>query len=492
MNGRTRAAVLAAATLAMAAAPVALGQEWSLGVDRAVNIGGEAWTGPDGAVVQFTPPFSSGTALISLLVNGVSRGSSGYFGFSGQGQWHFASLQDGAYTARVRLESTHVCRGWMCNWQTSTRNTTFRVDRTPPSPPSLGTDPSGPRTSSDPIEWWPSTDWGAGVAAYELSVDGVQRARIEPGACTHVCQATLEPSLLPDGPHAVSVRATDGVGNASDSGQVALTISDTPTVELVSPPKFVIAGRTATVTARGATPNHSPLTYAWDTDGNGSFETDTGDSPTVRISPKADITLAVQVTAAGGQQATASAPIDVRKTPPSDEPGVTINDGDRFTREAEVTLSMSWPDGATGMRIATDGSFKGATTVPVAPTATITLKADDNALLPHVVYVRFQGAGIDARETYTDDIILDTTPPVIQQVAATPISAKAVRVTTRVRDAVSGPKRLQVARSVSVQGTTVAYAPTVRAAVKGSKVAVRVADAAGNWSRWKTVAARER
>ena len=165
-------------------------------------------------------------------------------------------------------------------------------------------------------------------------------------------------------------------------------------------------------------------------------------------------------------------------------------ESDRFTRDANVTLSLSWPDGATGMKIATDGGFKGATTVPIAPTATVQLTGDDNTLLPHVVYVRFSGAGIDARETYTDDIILDTTPPVIEKVSAERVGAKAVRVSTRVRDAVSGPQRLQVARSVSAQGTTVAYAPAVRAAVKGRKVAVRVADGAGNWSKWKTVATK--
>ena len=171
---------------------------------------------------------------------------------------------------------------------------------------------------------------------------------------------------------------------------------------------------------------------------------------------------------------------------------MTINDGDRFTRDPDVTLSLSWPDGATGMKIATDGGFKGATTVPVAPTATVQLAADDNSLLPHVVYVRFSGAGLDARETYTDDIILDTIPPVIDTAVAKPVGTKAVRVTTRVRDAVSGPRSMQVTRAVTTPGTTVAYAPSVRAPMKGRRVSIRVADAAGNWSKWKSVVTRRR
>ena len=91
-----------------------------------------------------------------------------------------------------------------------------------------------------------------------------------------------------------------------------------------------------------------------------------------------------------------------------------------------------------------------------------------------------------------DDIILDTNPPVIDRAVATPITTKAVRVTTRVRDAVSGPRSMQVTRAVTTPGTTVAYAPSVRAPMKGRRVSIRVADAAGNWSKWKSVVTRRR
>jgi len=38
----------------------------------------------------------------------------------------------------------------------------------------------------------------------------------------------------------------------------------------------------------------------------------------------------------------------------------------------------------------------------------------------------------------------------------------------------------------------VAYAPSVRVPMKGRRVSIRVADAAGNWSKWKSVVTRRR
>ena len=490
MNRPTRVALATAALTALTATSCSLAQASNLWFDPAVMVAGVPWTGPAGASVHFTSWFTSGTGRAELRVGGRYAGSSETFGVGGESSYTWTSLADGAYTARIYLESDHICNGWRCNWSAGyLPSADFRVDRTPPSEPTVLTG-GQPQPSSTPMKWSRSSDDGVGLDGYQLLVDGITQAQLGASECGGDCSASLNPSLLPDGLHSVVVRATDLLGNAVDSPLTQVTVADTPSVSLVSPPRYVISGRAVDISARGAIANGSPLTYEWDTDGNGTYDTDTGAVAKVRLSPSKDVTLRVRATAPGGGVDTDSAAIDLRTAPPSDEPGVTINDGDRFTRDAKVTLSLSWPDGATGMKIATDGGFKGATTVPIAPTATVQLTGDDNSLLPHVVYVRFSGAGIDARETYTDDIILDTTPPVIQQASASRLSNKAVRVTTRVRDAVSGPHRLQVARTVSTRGATVAYAPTVRAPAKGSKVALRVADAAGNWSKWKTVATK--
>ena len=492
MNRSTRVALAAAALTAMTVTPAALGQQSGVWIDPAVMVAGVPWTGQAGATVRFTPGFASGTGRAELRMSGRYLGGSGTFGVGGESSYTWQSLADGAYTTRIYVESDHICNGRICSWQSGyLAQADFRVDRTPPSEPSVITD-GEPQESSTAITWSRSTDGGVGMDGYQLLLDGTTQAQRGASQCGGDCSESLDPLLLPDGPHTVAVRATDLLGNATDSPLVQIMVADTPTVALVNPPRYVIAGNPVDISASGAIANGSPLTYSWDTDGNGTFDTDTGTVAVVRVRPTKTMRVAVEVTAPGGGTATDSAPIELRKTPPSGDAGVTINDGDRFTRDPDVTLSLSWPDGATGMKIATDGGFKGATTVPVAPTATVQLAADDNSLLPHVVYVRFSGAGLDARETYTDDIILDTIPPVIDTAVAKPVGTKAVRVTTRVRDAVSGPRSMQVTRAVTTPGTTVAYAPSVRAPMKGRRVSIRVADAAGNWSKWKSVVTRRR
>ena len=57
-----------------------------------------------------------------------------------------------------------------------------------------------------------------------------------------------------------------------DPSVAKLTLNDPPTVD-AGGPYTVWAGFTVSVSATGSDPNGDPLTYAWDLDDNGSFET---------------------------------------------------------------------------------------------------------------------------------------------------------------------------------------------------------------------------
>ena len=128
--------------------------------------------------------------------------------------------------------------------------------------------------------------------------------------------------------------------------------------------------------------------------------------------------------------------------------------------------------------------------------------------LPKIVYARFRG-GDAGRETYTDDIILDEVPPTLlgASIAGSPggrASAAAAkrprRVRVRARDANSGVARVQVSKSRSARGATTKrlvsrtrkgkrrLTTTVRMRIAPGRVWVRVADAAGNFSRWRRAA----
>jgi hypothetical protein len=75
----------------------------------------------------------------------------------------------------------------------------------------------------------------------------------------------------------------------------------------------VVEGETVTVTATGTDPDGDELTYAWDLDGNGTFET-TGQSATfsaAALTAPDSKTIAVQVTDPGSLTGTDTAVVDV-------------------------------------------------------------------------------------------------------------------------------------------------------------------------------------
>ena len=110
---------------------------------------------------------------------------------------------------------------------------------------------------------------------------------------------------------------------------------------------------------------------------------------------------------------------------------MTVNAGARFTDSTDVTIGMVWPEGTTTALISNDGSFSDAQEVPVASTVRWSLQSGGAGLLSSTVYVRFYGlwangeGGWASQETdygmpvynYTDDIVLDLSPPEITSVS---------------------------------------------------------------------------
>jgi predicted extracellular nuclease len=93
---------------------------------------------------------------------------------------------------------------------------------------------------------------------------------------------------------------------------IGLTPNAAPTVDAGGPYE-VVEGGSVTVSASGSDPNGDTLTYAWDLDNNGSFETP-GQSATFSApanSAPATFTIKVQVTDSGGLTAVDSATVNV-------------------------------------------------------------------------------------------------------------------------------------------------------------------------------------
>jgi PKD domain-containing protein len=101
-----------------------------------------------------------------------------------------------------------------------------------------------------------------------------------------------------------------------DPSVVRLTLNDPPSAD-AGGPYSVAEGSSITLSASGTDPEGDPLTYAWDLDGNGTFETP-GQSVTFSAPDgPATPTVKVRVTDDGGLADVAQATVQVTNVPPT-------------------------------------------------------------------------------------------------------------------------------------------------------------------------------
>jgi hypothetical protein len=265
--------------------------------------------------------------------------------------------------------------------------------------------------------------------------------------------------------------------------------------------------------ARASVPFGSVASYAFDSDGNGSFETPAtidplGGMARVVYAQAGHYNVRVRATAAAGGSAD-SGPLDgppfldVRPKPPAGTVGVSIDGGADYTNTPKVQLSIVWPRLSLQVFVANDGGFGGASGQALVASIPWTLRSTGPERLPKTVYVRFEGVPNDLlpggvqvggpSATYTDDIILDQTAPVLESAslagapgAATAARTKRFRVRLRAKDGNSGVGMAQF-RAGRKRLAPVKFRRSLAVKATRAPSAARVRDRAGNWSRWRAV-----
>ena len=165
-----------------------------------------------------------------------------------------------------------------------------------------------------------------------------------------------------------------------DPSVVRVTLNEPPSVS-AGGPYSVPEGGTVPLSANGSDPEGGTLTYAWDLDDNGSFET-SGQSPTfsaASLDGPSSRTVHVQVTDDGGLTATANATVNVTNVAPTAafSSPVSTFAGSPFTLAMTTPQDPSAADVAAGFTYAFDcgsgyGAFGGSSTAscPTSNTAT--------------------------------------------------------------------------------------------------------------------------
>jgi PKD repeat protein len=351
-----------------------------------------------------------------------------------------------------------------------------------------------------------SLDIGS-IADYRWDLDGSGAYATDTGAT-----ATVSHRFDTPGTYAIGVQVTASDGETVQ-GALSYTVGGS-SASFISSPSPGLSGQAVTFDASPSQiPNSSITDYAWDFDGSGSYSTDSGTSPTVShaFSTSGTYTVQLKVTRAGGRIDTASGTIEIRPVPPVGAVGVSVNDGDYATNTTAVQLYVVWPVLASGALVSNDGGFGaagGTTTLPLASTIPWTLRSEGSERLPKTVYVRFPDSG-NPTQTFTDDIILDTTTPVVQSASSTGSattasvaaahrrSGRVFRIRIHATEKLSGVSAAQFSTTRS-GGTTVVFTDRthqgIQRFVRVVKVSmakrpryVRVRSAAGNWSKWHRI-----
>ena len=191
--------------------------------------------------------------------------------------------------------------------------------------------------------------------------------------------------------------------------------------------------------------------------------------------------------------------------------GVTINSAAEFTNKKTVVLSVTGASGSVSAIVSNDGGFGSAQTFTLTDgSAEIdwTLISSRDERLPKQVYVKFVSRFGTQSSNYQDDIILDTTAPVLSTATAvattapaTAVSVASIRaakkngakITVKAVDANSGIGSVEMRSGASKTTTSIKYvnpkakSQTLTVNTKAKSLQVRVIDRAGNPSPWKTV-----
>ncbi|MFL5895676.1 MAG: PKD domain-containing protein [Thermoleophilaceae bacterium] len=379
---------------------------------------------------------------------------------------------------------------------------TWIVDTTPPAPFALVA-PADAATDLAPrphFRWQATTDATTGVDHYDLVVDGATVGTLAPGACDGgVCDAA-PPSDLTEAPHTWQVRAVDGAGLTRASELRTLGVSSPPAAQLTVAPNPALVGSPVTLDASASTDAGGPIArFEWDLDGDGGYELDSGTSAQLtRSFPVPGVTpVSVRVTDGVGRTDAAHTDLRISQPPTATRQyGVSIDGGAAFTNSPDVRLDLVYPESTTGVLVANDGGFLDAAGLTPGPQVSWRLASTGPERLPKTVYVRFL-AGPFVSETYTDDIVLDETPPTVVSASVSMAPVAQARAATagavlrpilriRARDNLSGVTSMQVStgrRNARVPFRR--YRRSIAAAASTKPVWVRVRDKAGNVSRWR-------
>jgi YD repeat-containing protein len=152
-----------------------------------------------------------------------------------------------------------------------------------------------------------SRDPDGSITRYQWDLDGDGTYETDSGS-----SPTVSRSYSTEGDREISLRVTDDAFGA-DSDTATLKVGDQPpTIVMSAKPNPAVLGQTVRLSAAGTSDIDGTIArYEWDLDGNGTFETDTGTSPSASraYTSVGTVPVGLRVTDDAGKQATKTLPV---------------------------------------------------------------------------------------------------------------------------------------------------------------------------------------
>jgi|GEM_PF-852218 len=149
-----------------------------------------------------------------------------------------------------------------------------------------------------------SKDVDGSIAKYEWDLDGNGSFETNTGATPTVTKSYSMP-----GHYSVGLRVTDNGGVTGTNNVDVVVTNQPPTASFTATPNPAPIGTQVALNASASSdPDGSIVKYEWDLDGDGSYETSTGTTPTVntRFTHNGEVNVGLRVVDNSGEAATAS------------------------------------------------------------------------------------------------------------------------------------------------------------------------------------------
>ncbi len=160
-----------------------------------------------------------------------------------------------------------------------------------------------------------STDPDGTIAKYEWDLDGNGTYETNTGTTATTSKTYATAANL-----TIRLRVTDNEGATATTTRALTVQNRAPTASFTASPNPVISGSVVSFNGSGSTdPDGTIAKYEWDLDGNGTYETSTGTTPTVNktYSASGEYTIGLRVTDNNGATATTTRALTIQNRAPA-------------------------------------------------------------------------------------------------------------------------------------------------------------------------------